>query len=162
MKVKFSSLVNFAVSLPLCSILACIFISMVLHWEDATSTHCKVNNYLPSISAAVGSLTPERYIWRAGIALHSLLRYLFAVAYYNFYQDSSLSKWFSVIIKFNLVFNTIEVSCLMLLTYVSSTENYDVHKSGFIGFLVCSLLHMTCTCYLFIKLGNIRHSHQVS
>lgn len=84
----------------------------------------QVDNYLPSISAAVGSLTPERYIWRVGIALHSLLRYLFAVAYYNFYQDSSLSKWFSVIIKFNLVFNTIEVSCLMLLTYVSSTENY--------------------------------------
>lgn len=88
----------------------------------------QVRNYLPSISAAVGSDTPEIYIWRICIGLHSFLRFGIAFVYYNFYKDgivSSLSpSLYAAAVKLNCGLSTLENFSLVLLTDVSSTENY--------------------------------------
>lgn len=84
----------------------------------------QVYNYLPSISAAI-SLTPQRYIWRFCVGLHSAPRFLIAASYFNFYRRrfarQNLEQLGSVL---TLLFAVIENAGLLLLTYVCSTETY--------------------------------------
>ncbi|KAJ8275537.1 hypothetical protein COCON_G00072890 [Conger conger] len=136
------------VFLALGGLVSCILISLIYHFEESTATHCEVPNYLPSISASI-SQTPERYIWRVCIGLHSAPRFLVALAYFNFYRGRFAKRWAEWLLScLNLAFALGENLGLLLLTYVSSNETYDVHKSGFIVFIACALVHMAITCRL--------------
>lgn len=136
------------VCLPLLGFITCIVISLLYHYNESTYTHCQVNNYLPSISAAI-SLTPQRYIWRFCIGLHSAPRFLVAAAYFSFYRNHLAGQVREQRLSFLTLLCAIsENAGLLLLTYVSSTETYNFHKNGFITFLVSSVLHMLCTCRL--------------
>ncbi|XP_016404612.1 post-GPI attachment to proteins factor 2-like isoform X2 [Sinocyclocheilus rhinocerous] len=146
-RVPFTRLAVITVCLPLLGLVACIVLALLYHYNDATYTHCEVPNYLPSISAAI-SLTPERYIWRFSIGLHSAPRFLVAAAYLSFYRgrfSRRLTEQLLSALTFLLALS--ENVGLLLLTYVSSNETYSVHKSGFILF-IDSLFHMMCTCKL--------------
>lgn len=136
------------VLLALTGLIACIAISLIYHFEDSTYTHCQVPNYLPSISASI-SLVPERYIWRFCIGLHSAPRFLVAVAYFSFYRGRFAKRLPDLLLSgLALLAALAENVGLLLLTYVSSTETYSVHKQGFIVFIASSLLHMLITCRL--------------
>lgn len=67
-------------SLPAVAVFLCLVLSILLHWKEATQTHCNVSNWLPSVSAAVASYSPERYIWRFLIGLHTTPRIIIAFA----------------------------------------------------------------------------------
>ncbi|KAG9348486.1 hypothetical protein JZ751_002222 [Albula glossodonta] len=147
-RLRFTTFAVVTVCLPLLGLTSCIFISWCLHFEDATHTHCKVPNYLPSISAAI-SLTPERYIWRFCIGLHSAPRFVVAVAYFSFYRGRFTKHCVETLLSYlSLVFAFSENIGLLLLTYVSSNETYSLHKKGFIMFIGSALLHMMTTCWL--------------
>ncbi|KAL4608524.1 hypothetical protein GN956_G24504 [Arapaima gigas] len=136
--------------LPLIGFVICIFTSLFFHFEDSTETHCKVRNYLPSISSSI-SRTPECYIWRFCIGLHSAPRFLLAAAYFSFYRDRFAKRcleWLLACIA--LLFTLAENLGLLLLTYVSSTETYHLHRNGFIAFISCSFVHMLITCRLWM------------
>uniref|UniRef100_A0A3P9IBM9 Acyltransferase PGAP2 n=1 Tax=Oryzias latipes TaxID=8090 RepID=A0A3P9IBM9_ORYLA len=151
-RLPFTSFIVATVLLPLTALLACLFISVLYHYEDSTYTHCQVSNYLPSISSAI-SRVPERYIWRCCIGLHSAPRYLFSVVYFNFYRRRFDGKLPELLLSgLALLCNIAENSGLLLLTYVSSTETYSYHKNGFIVFVGSSLLHMLVTCRLWFVL----------
>ncbi|XP_033954036.1 LOW QUALITY PROTEIN: post-GPI attachment to proteins factor 2 [Pseudochaenichthys georgianus] len=147
-RVSFSTCVVGTVGLPLLGLITCVFISSVFHYEDSTGTHCQVPNYLPSISASI-SLSPECHIWRFCIGLHSAPRLLVAFTYFKFYKTRFASKFSeSLLSALNLAFALLENLGLLLLTYVSSSETYFVHKEGFVLFLVSSTIHMLITCRL--------------
>ncbi|XP_029029108.1 post-GPI attachment to proteins factor 2 [Betta splendens] len=147
-RLPFTSFAVGTVLLPLTGLIACLSISLMYHFTDATYTHCQVSNYLPSISAAI-SRVPERYIWRCCIGLHSAPRYLVAVAYFNFYRGRFARRLLELMLSgLALLCSLAENTGLLLLTYVSSTETYNVHKNGFIVFIASSLLHMLITCRL--------------
>ncbi|XP_068186515.1 post-GPI attachment to proteins factor 2 [Antennarius striatus] len=147
-RLPFTAFIMGTVLLPLTALIVCVFISLMYHFEDATNTHCQVPNYLPSISAAIGYI-PERYIWRTCIGLHSAPRYMVSVAYFNFYRGHFTRNLLELLLSgLGLVSNLAENTGLVLLTYVSSNETYNLHKYGFIIFLASSLLHMLITCRL--------------
>uniref|UniRef100_A0A4W5PZZ8 Acyltransferase PGAP2 n=1 Tax=Hucho hucho TaxID=62062 RepID=A0A4W5PZZ8_9TELE len=136
------------VLLALTGLIACIVFSLMFHFDESTNTHCQVPNYLPSISASI-SLVPERYIWRFCIGLHSAPRFLVAAAYFSFYRGRFAKSFSDMALSIlALIAALAENVGLLLLTYVSSTETYSVHKNGFITFTACSILHMLITCRL--------------
>lgn len=63
LRLPFTSLAVLTVLLPLTGLLACLFLSLVYHYEDATYTHCHVsprpNDCLPASFPIHFSLTSE-------------------------------------------------------------------------------------------------------
>ncbi|XP_065058534.1 post-GPI attachment to proteins factor 2-like [Rhopilema esculentum] len=162
-RVKFSSLAKIVLFFPCASLFSCVFVSFLLHWDEVTSTHCKVPNYLPSLSAAIGDYTPERYIWRIGIALHSFGRYMVAAIYMYFYTQLSIGKksWFFSLAVLNFFLNLLEIFSLLVLSYVSSTENFEVHEAAFISFIVFSMSYMVITSFLMKTLAGTEKSDKL-
>ncbi|XP_009699664.1 PREDICTED: post-GPI attachment to proteins factor 2, partial [Cariama cristata] len=120
-RLRFTTLAVGTVFCPLFGFLFCVIWSLLFHFQETTATHCGVPNYLPSISAAIGGEAPQRYC--------SPPRYL-------------------RLCHFNLLLNLLENFALLILTYVSSSENYAIHKNAFVVFITSALGHMLLTCIL--------------
>jgi hypothetical protein len=149
--VKFSTFGIGILLLPIGSLFVCVVLSILLNFESATATHCRVANYLPSISAAVGGFTPQRYIWRMCIAIHCGPRLFAVLAYYNSFHQltvHSCQKLYHLLVTSTTALHLVENFCLLLLTCISSIENYVIHETSFIVFLVCSEFYMFLTCIL--------------
>lgn len=161
-RIPFTYFAVVTVMLPFAGLLICLIVSFLYHYEEATYTHCEVRNYLPSISSAI-SRVPERYIWRGFIGLHSAPRFLIAAAYFSLYRRQFRGRWLELLQgALTLLLNLIENTGLLVLTYVGSTETYDIHKYGFIAFIACSLVYMLSTVRLwYVIQRHSLHSEEV-
>ncbi|KAI1721493.1 frag1/DRAM/Sfk1 family domain-containing protein [Ditylenchus destructor] len=149
--VPFKSFVYIVSGLPFSALVLCIALSITLHWDESTRTHCGVPNYLPSVSAAVASYSPERYIWRLLVSIHGGPRIVLAFAFKNFLISSPLIPfpsigWFHWPCYVACFFHLAEIIFLLLLTIL--------HKTSFIGFIVCGLIHMFLSTWLFDHSGR--------
>ena len=63
-----------------------VVLSIVLHFEDSTWSHCRVFNFLPSVSASIGNNTPERYIWRHAVVVVGACLFVNALIWYNSFK----------------------------------------------------------------------------
>ncbi|XP_065156953.1 post-GPI attachment to proteins factor 2-like [Atheta coriaria] len=146
--VSFKKLCMVTVACPFFALVICFVTAYIFQYDDIHETHCRVYNIVPSISAITG-VSPQRYLWRASVALHLGPRYIIA-AVYRAYQQNLINQNadYSVKTKANfwldLAFwlNVVEVTALGGVTYISNLENYPVHEKLFIVFMVTSLFHM--------------------
>lgn len=86
-------------------------------------------------------------IWRLFIGIDSFPRYIIALIYFSKYYNckQDLVKYKSLyrfLTKTALVFHFIELTALLLLTYISSTEIFVLHKLSFVLFLASSTIYM--------------------
>lgn len=123
--VRFGRFALAIVSLPLFSFLFCVIWSLLYFFERSTSTHCAVDNYLPSISAAIGNYQPQRFIWQTSILLQFLPRLLIAKYYLNYYLDS-VRKMNHCMIYTVFALNVIENFALVGLSLWTSSDNYGM------------------------------------
>ncbi|XP_037286083.2 acyltransferase PGAP2-like [Rhipicephalus microplus] len=147
LRVPFRILAVATVFLPLSSFVFCVLWSLMYNFSSVTSTHCGVANYLPSISAAVGGHTPQRYIWRIGVGLHTAPRLLICVMYHRYYKNM-LDTQHQYVARIASWISFVEIFSLLGLSNVTSTENYAAHEKMFISFILCSLMYMILCCVI--------------
>ncbi|XP_043269863.1 post-GPI attachment to proteins factor 2-like isoform X2 [Venturia canescens] len=145
--ISFSKIAWFTVSMPFFAFAFCILYSVLYNFESATSTHCKVYNILPSVSAAIGHYKPQRDVWRAAIATQAVIRAIILSMYYHYYTNV-VYNWAQGIKNFALISYGIENTALVTLSFWSSNENYAFHKLSFITFLIMALVHMSLAWYI--------------
>jgi len=112
-----------------------------------------VHNILPSVSAAVGQLKPQRQVWAAAIGLHAAPRLLMALAYRSvlrkLFPYSGSSRKYARLAFFTFWLQAIELFSLVGVSYISSTEDYEKHKFMFGLWVVSSELNMAAVCLLY-------------
>uniref|UniRef100_W6NIB9 Ribosomal protein L10e L16 and Frag1 DRAM Sfk1 domain containing protein n=1 Tax=Haemonchus contortus TaxID=6289 RepID=W6NIB9_HAECO len=161
LSLPFRLFVFIVAGLPLSALIICVLFSVLLHFEAATRTHCGVENWLPSISAAVSTYAPEMYIWRMFIAVHGGPRLFVAFAFRNFLLFSPLrpitgARVFRISCHVACVLNVMENMFLLGLTAISSVENHALHKFCFIGFAMSATFYMLLSTWLFHYSGRRR------
>lgn len=141
--------------LPLSALLFCLIWSLLMDFEATTGTHCEVDEFAPSISAVIGSKIPQKYVWNICIAIHSAPRFLFSTLYAHFLQERlTLGSYTGKLVKVNFFLNFAENFSLLGLSFVPSSEWFEVHAFFFFTFLLTSILSMTITrFYLFTHCG---------
>lgn len=121
--IPFPKIAWLTVSLPFFGFIFCILWSMYYNFEKSTETHCKVYNFLPSVSAAIGHYRPQKDIWEIVISIQAFTRILVLYMYYKYYNES-VYKWAQGMTNFALVSYFLENVGLVILSYWSSNENY--------------------------------------
>ena len=107
-----------------------------------------------SSSASVGNFSPQKYVWRLCICLHTAPRLLICQLQHGHMDRvisrSPLSRQLTLL---SCSFNIAEIFSLLLLSEVPSSEDFFLHKLSFACFLLFSLLFMFTSYYL------LRYSH---
>ncbi|KAL0266991.1 UNVERIFIED_CONTAM: hypothetical protein PYX00_009381 [Menopon gallinae] len=134
-------------SLPFFSFVFCVAWSILYNFEEANSTHCSVPNYLPSISAAIGSFSPQKYIWMLAITFDFPLRMAITRLYANYFM-TVIDGRYTAMYRLTALMNYLENIFLLGLTLVSSTTQYTFHAICFVSFLLSSMIYMGVSCFM--------------
>lgn len=129
--VSFSKFSTLTVTLPLASFLFCVGYSLYFFNERSTATHCHVKNYLPSISAAIGSFQPQAIIWQLSIILHFPARLTITWMYLQNYQRN-IRKNRKSIAYLACIINVIENFTLLGLSLYTSNDSYGNYQKIFL------------------------------
>lgn len=151
---------------PLFALLLCLIISYTSNWKQVIRTHCDNWQFWPSISSVIGNVTPQRYIWRLGIAISLVERMHDGLVYFQIHKrwiesvKTGLSRhaqnWVQFLRWMVCIAHYIEQASLLVLTYISSSEHYDIHELSFIIFAVFSNTHMIAMTILDWELNRRR------
>lgn len=129
LRVKVLNLAYLTVSIPLLTLVFCFATSMWFQYTAVNTTVCKVYNFCPSVSAITG-ISPQRYIWRIGVALHTGPRLLLASLYPRYFYrraqqvEPHQRGLFLRLVRANYMLHLAEAFSLVGVTYVSNRENY--------------------------------------
>lgn len=113
----------YTVSVPLFAFITCVLLTMYKDFKGANTTHCKVPNIFPSISASIGNYEPQSSIWKIAIYSHSPLRFYIVYLRWKFYQ-SVIKEDFIIVVNLAVFLNVIENFALIGLTHWTSLLNY--------------------------------------
>lgn len=88
--ISYGTLVVFSESLVLFALVVCVVTALLFQFDEVLDRDCdeRTPNVLASISSVTG-ISPQYYIWRVCIALHSTPRIVMIFAYYNLYMDAA-------------------------------------------------------------------------
>lgn len=124
LKISFAKCSWGTVFLPFTAFVFCVVYSVLFNFDRTTFTHCNVYNFLPSISAAIGSFSPQKVVWQIAICLHCIPRLCIAYVYYQYNKDILMAETLILrIIAF--ISSVIENLALVTLSYWTSSDNYS-------------------------------------
>jgi len=89
LEIPFQPLALLTATSQISSLVFCLVWSVKFNFRESTATHCRVDNYLPSLSATL-DFTPQRDVWRACIGLSGMPRYLIAYLYHKMIFNSQV------------------------------------------------------------------------
>lgn len=112
-KIPFQELAITTATAQISSLVFCLAWSIKFNFHESTATHCRVDNYLPSLSATL-DFTPQRDVWRACVGLTGPPRYFIAYLYYKIIFRS----------KVLLFLHWLEVTALIGLSIVDSIRYF--------------------------------------
>ncbi len=159
MKLSYRALVCYSGLAASSALLLSLLSALLWSFDKVNSTHCRVANVFPSISAVIGGSFPAIYLWRIGVSLFITQRFLDAFLYFLHYQQafkfdcsSTSSSFAPYALSFNrnlqvgsnflhaLAISRVNAACcvclvtenicLLLLTQVSSLDHYSVHEAS--------------------------------
>jgi hypothetical protein len=88
--------------------------------------HCRVPNFLPSISAAIGR-QPQAFIWQLAIILHAIPRFAISYMYFDYYSKV-IRRRARTIASIACIINVVENVALIGLTLWTSLDSYGELK----------------------------------
>ncbi|KAH9583058.1 Post-GPI attachment to proteins factor 2 [Schistosoma haematobium] len=113
-----------ASSLPAGALVICVLLCLATN--SCVQTHCTDANFLPSLSAAVGSNEPQKTIWIISILISSAWRLLILLnSYINSRKFNSFSGGHLSLSNLPYLSSFIEIFSLNMLSIVSSSDNYS-------------------------------------
>jgi hypothetical protein len=127
---------------------SCIGLTILKDLKRATKDVCNPHNFLPTLSSSIACCYPQSFIWHFYFGLSSFPRYCFC--YMQMKQRLSrtymaLPKYYALAEQTNGFVHFLELTCLLILSYISSYEMLWVHVYSYLGFVIFSLLHMLFT-----------------
>lgn len=125
LEIPFGKFAVTVVSLPFFSFIFCVIWSVLYFYERSTATHCGVDNYLPSISAAIGNYQPQRFVWQCAILLQALPRLLVAQQYLR-HNSSRVRRSRRALAYLAFLLNLIENFALVGLSLWNSSDFYGL------------------------------------
>ncbi len=114
----------------------------------AIATHCNVYEFLPTVSSSIACCFPQSLIWQFCFGLTSFPRYIFGYLQMKYRISRSymaFPKFYVLAERTNGFVHFLELTCLLLLTYISLHEMEWVHVYLYFGFIIFSMLHMLFT-----------------
>lgn len=123
-KIPFHRVGWMSISCSFMSFFFCVLWSIMYNFEEANATHCSVENFLPSISAAIGHFYPQIYIWNASILIQMIPRLKIATMYLHYYTSVIFDKYFNFC-YLAWILHVCELWSLLGLSLVTSTSNYS-------------------------------------
>lgn len=140
-------------------------IPLLYDFQAVTRTHCRgTKNVLPSVSAAIGYSEQTSFLWFVCIALHTPFRFKLAKLLNGVYkkilaqvydadfllglslQELRQFKKVERMTKVSYWLNAFEVTGLLVLSIYTSSSNYEMHRNGFLMYLIGSAGFTICTC----------------
>ncbi len=92
---------------------------------------------------------PQRYVWQFCVALHSAPRLLLVKLDVKRLKHRVSSTVLNVyLVEACFWLQLVENVALLVLSIVSSKENFPVHKIAFSSFVATSVLYMLLACFL--------------
>ena len=143
-------------AIPTIGMVLCLFIAGVWHHEDTNYSHCGVFNFWPSISAAVGNNNPERFIWRLAVGLHNVVSFADS---YVLYDRLYLLSGRAVLSRLAGMCKMLSALALFVLSFVTSTEIYSIHKLGFLSWVVFGALSIVLFVYTWRSSVDLSNAH---
>lgn len=132
LQIPFGKFAVAIVSLPFFSFIFCVLWSIFYYYDRATATHCGVDNYLPSISAAIGNYQPQRFIWQCAILLQALPRLLVAQQYLR-HNSNRIRRSRRAFAYLAFLLNIIENIALVGLSLWNSSDFYGLFNTIYIS-----------------------------
>ena len=127
---------------------ACIGLTLVKNRQESVRTWCPVFDLFPTISTSTGYFYPQAYIWRICIGFTSFPRFLLAILQmqYRLLRPNMLHpRHYIWAERLNGSLHFLELTALLLLSFVSLKETEWVHVYSYFSFAMFSILHMLVT-----------------
>jgi len=128
----YSGFISFAMILSL-------LISLWLHFSQVTKNHCRVWEFWPSVSASIGDYSPEKNIWRIGLALGSGPKFIQTIVSYRLLDRAIPDRKAYIVMEFAI--DILRIFAAGGWTYISSSEYLLIHEICFVCYVLFSFIY---------------------